>query len=366
MNRNPKDSQDRIKIQRPSFGPEKICVIGNLLGHNKGYVTTQGQILAEMLAADGVEVISSSSKINRVTRLIDIVSTLVRRKKDIGVTVLEVYSGLSFVMTEVVSRVGRILGFPMIFVLHGGNLPDFSTRYPSWTRRVLARADVLVAPSRFLARNFEAMGFDVEVIRNIVAVDDYPCRIRQQIEPNLIWMRAFHAIYNPQMAVRVLSSVRRKHPQATLVLAGVDKGLQSEIKDLAKELGLNGSVKFPGFLDHEAKVDQFSRADIFLNTNKIDNTPVAIIEAEAMGLPVIATCVGGVPDLVTNGSNGILVPDNDVEGMADAISSLLDDPALTESLSRNGRQDAELSSWEAVRTSWQSIFSRVARRPSKA
>jgi glycosyltransferase involved in cell wall biosynthesis len=172
-------------------------------------------------------------------------------------------------------------------------------------------------------------------------------------------MRAFHDIYNPALAVDVLESVKRKHPQATLVMAGVDKGLEPEIKKLVLEKGLQEAVTFPGFLDHEAKIREFSRADIFLNTNRVDNMPVAVVEAAAMGLPVVATCVGGIPDLIRNGEEGLLVPDNDVLGMADAVCSLIENPELAERLSRNGRLLAEKSAWERVRVEWENLFAEV-------
>ncbi len=337
----------------------RLCVVGNLLGRNAGYVTSQGQILADLLSKEGYTVISCSSKINKLWRLLDIVWTVLWNRKNFDVLILEVYSGLNIFMSETVSFFGRILGVPMIFVLHGGNLPAFSKKYPRSVKRVLARADILVAPSTFLVRGLKHLGFPIRVIPNIVEVDNYLCRFRSKIEPRLIWMRSFHPIYNPQMAVKVLKSVRNSHPDASLVMAGLDKGLEPEIKKMAADLGLQDAIRFPGFLNHEEKIKEFSEADIYLNTNRIDNMPVAVVEACAIGLPVIATAVGGLSDLLEDGTNGMLVADEDVDGMANAVNSLLQDPELTKKLSKNGRLLAELSSWKAVRICWDELFAEI-------
>ncbi|MGH9947080.1 MAG: glycosyltransferase family 4 protein [Pyrinomonadaceae bacterium] len=337
-----------------------------MLGRNPGYVTTQGHILADLLSDKGYSVISASSMVNRVLRLLDIVGTIIRNRKKIDILILEVYSGMNFLVADIVGYMSRFFGFPTIFVLHGGNLPEFAKRHPRWTKRVLARANELVAPSRFLARELQDLGLPIAVIRNVVDLSDYQFKLRSGVKPKLMWMRAFHGIYNPCMAVNVFQSIRRKYPLARLVMAGIDKGLEPEIKKMVDEMGLQDSVRFPGFLDQKAKAQEFSNADIFLNTNHIDNMPVAVLEAGAMGLPVVATCVGGIPDLIQNGENGLLVPDGDVEGMSNAVESLLENSELAERLSIKGRKMAEQSSWEIVRTEWEELFDNILRGKKKS
>ena len=142
-------------------------------------------------------------------------------------------------------------------------------------------------------------------------------------------------------------------------MAGVDKGIESTIKNMAFEMGLGEAVRFPGFLDLKGKIREFSNADIYLNTNRVDNTPVSVIEACAMGLPVIATNVGGLSDVILNGHNGLLVSDDDEVKMADAARRLLNDPVLAKQLSKNGRSLAERSSWTSVKNDWESLFAEV-------
>lgn len=337
----------------------RLCIVGNMLGRNPGYITTQGHIVADLFLKEGYKVISISSKLNRVFRLMDMIQTIVFNRKKIDILILEVYSGLSMVMADSVSFLTKLLKIRTIFVLHGGNLPDFASRYRRWTIRVLKRAEILVAPSKFLAREIEKFDFQVRVIPNVIELDSYPYKIRRRVSPKLLWMRSFHPVYNPEMAIKAFSSVRKKNPEATLVMAGVDKGLESKMKSMAHDTGLQDAIRFPGFLNLRAKITEFSDADIYLHTNRIDNMPVSIVEACAMGLPVVATNVGGISDLLSHGENGLLVEDGNVDEMSKSIMELTSNSQLTEKLSVNGRLLAERSSWNSVRKEWEMLFEEI-------
>jgi glycosyltransferase involved in cell wall biosynthesis len=286
----------------------------------------------------------------------DMVATLIRHRRSIDVVCLEIYAGPSFVVEDLASRVAERLGKPLVMTLHGGSMPEFMARFPRWTTTVLRRANCLVTPSAFLRRAVAARGFEARVIPNLIDLRHYQYRYRCRLRPKLFWMRSFHPIYNPTLAIRVLSRVRQQMPEASLVMAGQYKGAETEVARLAHELGVDPAVQFPGFLDRDGKRRQGNAADIFINTNRIDNMPVAVLEAGAMGLPIVATAVGGVPDLLADGRDGVLVPDDDDAAMADAVLHLLKDPDLAGRLSRNGRRLAERSTWETVGPLWTRLF----------
>lgn len=340
----------------------RLCFIGPMIGRHPGHVTMQGQILSELFEGTEYCVASASPLLNRYARLAHIVATLIRLRQSIDVLIIETYGGPSFVVEDIASWLGRRFGHRVVIWLHGGAMPEFMARYPNWTRRVLKRASALVAPSQFLARAVALHGFHARVVPNVIDLSGYRYHHRQEVAPRIFWMRSFHPIWNPAMAIRVLARLRARRPDAALVMAGPDKGLQAEIQLLAGQLGLNGSVKFVGFLDMAGKAREGGDADIYINTNHIDNTPVAVLEACAMGLPVVTTNVGGIPDLLKEGETGLLVPDDDDEAMARAIESLIADPSLAGRLSANGRRLAERSSWEQVRPQWEQVFADVTTR----
>jgi glycosyltransferase involved in cell wall biosynthesis len=340
----------------------RLCFVGPMVARHEGHVTTQGEILSGLFDKAGYPVISVSNARNRYVRLVDIVSTLVRRRRSIDIQCLQVFCGPSFVVEDIASRLGRIFNQRIIMFLRGGAMPQFMTRHPRWVRSVLSRADVIVAPSEYLARSVASQGFKALVIPNVIDLWQYEYRHRHDVRPRLFWMRAFQPIWNPEMAVRVLARLRSIVPDATLVMGGQDKGFESAVKQQAVALGLNGSVRFTGFLDMIGKVQELNSADIFINTNRIDNTPVGVVEACAMGLPVVATAVGGIPDLLSHDETGLLVPDNDDEAMVQAIQRLLDEPGLASRLSANGRNLAERSSWDRVGPKLEELFSELMKK----
>jgi glycosyltransferase involved in cell wall biosynthesis len=169
-------------------------------------------------------------------------------------------------------------------------------------------------------------------------------------------MRTFEDIYNPDMAIAVLEELQLHFPNARLTMAGQPKGTLERVQSLAAAKGLTEKIRFAGFLDMANKQREFARHDIFLNTNRIDNMPVSVLEAAAFGLPVVTTAVGGIPYLLEHEQTGLLVENENVAGMAAAVRRLLREPELTERLSANGRQLAEASDWTHVQPQWETLF----------
>jgi glycosyltransferase involved in cell wall biosynthesis len=337
----------------------RLCFVGTMLGRKPGFVTSPGQVLADLFKARDYQVISTSAVVNRYLRLADIVITLLRHLRHIDILILDVFGGPSFVIEDAVSLLGRLFGRRVIMYLHGGAMPEFMARYPGWTKRVLGRADALITPSPFLARAVERYGFAARTIPNVIELSHYQYRHRATVRPRLFWMRSFHPIYNPLLAIRVLADLKAAWPDASLVMAGQNKGQELEARLLAQQLGVGESVRFCGFLDMPGKIREGQQADIFLNTSRVDNMPVALVEACAMGLPVVTTNVGGIPDLMSNGETGMLVPDEDDAAVVTAIKSLIAEPELAGRLSANGRRLAQNSACQNVLPQWEQLFSEV-------
>ena len=336
-----------------------LCFVGPMVGRRLGYSPAQLQTLCDLFVGEGYRAVSASALENRIARLTDIVKTIVRHQREVDVLIIDVFSGSSFVVADLASRLGRALGKPIVLILRGGALPQFSARHPRWTQSVLSRANAIVAPSEFLARVAVKLGFRPRVIPNVIDISKYPYRCRERVNPRLFWMRSFHPMYNPSMAMRVMGRLSSDVPEASLVMAGQDKGLQSTVVKLAEEAGLDGSVHFPGILDMAGKTHEGSKADIFLITNRIDNMPVSALEACAMGIPIVATAVGGIPDLLKDEETGLLVPDDNDEAMAGAIRRLINERGLAARLSINGRRLAERSSWHQVQPLWEGVFAEL-------
>ena len=134
-----------------------------------------------------------------------------------------------------------------------------------------------------------------------------------------------------------LAALPEGYPVEALIIGGGRR--EAEMRRLAAELGLAGRVHFLGPRDDVP--DLLSALDIFVLPSHSEGVSLALLEAMAAGLPVIATRVGGLPEVVTDGENGLLIPPQDPEALATALERLLADPDLAQKLGENARKHVE-------------------------
>lgn len=340
----------------------RIGVFGPHLGANEGQVISQGEVLRSLLLADGHDVIDASRRPRRVPRAIDTVSTVGRTGHSLEAAVVEVFSGPGFAMAELTFLALRALRVPTVAWLHGGNLPAFSARHPQRVRSLLASAAAVVAPSPFLAKALHAFRTDIAVIPNVLPLDLYPTSTRSPARPRLLWMRAFHPIYRPILAVEVLAALKQDCPEATLTMAGQDNGLVEDTKRRALEVGVSEAVRFPGFFGPNAKYEALECHDVFLSTNAIDNAPVSVLEAAASGLIVVAMETGGIADLLSQGESAEFVADGAVDVMASVIASILADEDRAAKLSTGAQRNSSILLSRNAAHEWKEILRTVVRR----
>ena len=164
---------------------------------------------------------------------------------------------------------------------------------------------------------------------------------RNFIQPNLFWVRSIHSIYNPEMAIKVLFELRKIQPQAKLCMVGpVKDGSIHKMKLLIKKLKLDDHVIISGKLAKEEWITLSSDYDIFINTTNFDNHPISIIEAMALGLPIVSTNVGGIPNLLVNDKTAKLVQPNDVSSMVSKILEYISNDYERIQISKSARDVA--------------------------
>jgi glycosyltransferase involved in cell wall biosynthesis len=336
----------------PRHGRPVLGFVGIHAGRRTNQPVSQNEILAELFEQSGYKVRRASAiRLPPLRTLHQIVAILTWPTTDL--LVVAVFSGRSFWVAELATRLGRLRGNRLVLFLHGGNLPVFGPGHRRWVERVFERADLVLAPSEYLASTFRAWGYDVRVIPNVLAIERYDYSPRDRAAPNLLWMRTFHEHYDPLMAVQVLHRVVQRCPDATLTMGGADHGLLDATRAEVARLGLEDRVTFAGYMLGERKRQAFADHDVFLNTNVVDNMPVSLLEASASGLVPVATAVGGVPAIIRDGDNGVLVDAHDVESMAAAVIGLIEEPDRFRSMSAAARELALRSSWPEVRRRWE-------------
>ena len=350
-------------LLNPNSQNESVLLVGNFLSSTVG-TRSVCEELAGRLTNSNWPVITTSNKPSRLPRLLDMVTTIWQKRELYRVAQVDVYSGPAFFWAEIVCCALRRLGKPYVLILHGGNLPLFADRWPGRVRRLLQSAAAVVAPSRYLQEHLRPYRSVLHLLSNPLDLRAYEYNVRSQPRPRLIWLRAFESIYNPEMAPKVLCLLRESFPDISLIMVGPDKGdgSKQKMQALAERLEVGNRISLPGRVPKSDVPGWLNRADIFLNTTYIDNTPVSVMEAMACGLCIVSTNVGGIPYLLDQGRDALLVPPDDAEAMANAVRRILTEPGLAEWLSRNARRKAEQFDWGNVLPKWKELFIEAARR----
>jgi len=339
---------------------KSILLIGN---HFSGQTHNQNawQDLANHLRFSGYDVIITSAKQNKLLRFVDMLGTILKRRRDYTLAEVDVFSGQAFTWAYFCGHLLKIIKKPFILTLHGGNLPQFSKRHPVMVRWLLEEAYAVTAPSRYLQMEMRKYRDDISLIPNALDLAHYPFLVRSNPQPKLIWLRAFHEIYNPKMAVEVLQHLIKQFPNVKLTMVGPDKedGSFQKTKALAAQYGLQDKVQYPGGISKTDVPGWLNKGDIFINTTNFDNTPISVMEAMACGLCVVCTNVGGIPYLLEDGVDALLAPPNDPDAMAAAVRQILTEPGLAGRLSINARKKAEQFDWENIFPQWEKLIQSI-------
>lgn len=300
--------------------------------------------------------VTASSKKNKVLRLVDMLVCVIQNRKRVDLVLIDTYSTQNFYYAVMVAGLCRVFKLPYIPILRGGDLPKRLKGNKAISKKLFGRAYTNIAPSLYIEHQFEAMGFgNIVYIPNTIALVDYPFLPRKVITCKLLWVRAFAEIYNPLLALEIVEALQKEKVAVELCMVGPDKdGSLAACKKIVEQLDL--PVTFPGLLSKQQWIALSKEYDIFINTTNFDNMPVSVMEAMALGLPVISTNVGGMPFLIEDGVDGVLVGGNDVGAFVDAIKDLIRSPLKVEKLTQNARDKMEFHDWEVVKEKWKEVL----------
>jgi len=269
-----------------------------------------------------------------------------------GVVLIDTYSTLNYYYSVYVAKLCRFLNISYIPILHGGDLPSRLKKNPKLSNKLFRGAKINVSPSKYLMDQFIRSGIkNISYIPNTIEIENYQFKVRNKIEAKLLWVRSFAEIYNPMLALKIIETLNKKGITAELCMVGPDKdGSLLKCEDYANRKNL--PVTFTGKLEKKEWIHQSKDFDIFINTTNFDNMPVSVIEAMALGLPVISTNVGGMPYLIEHDKTGILVPPNDATVFIDAIHDIISHPEKVSKLTKKARNQVEQYDWEIIKHRW--------------
>jgi glycosyltransferase involved in cell wall biosynthesis len=168
--------------------------------------------------------------------------------------------------------------------------------------------------------------------------------------PRIVYLGRLESYKRIDLLLRALARIRTRHPELELVVVGRG-GEREGLEALARELGLADRVRFTGFVDDDERDRLVAGARLAVCPSVKEGWGITVIEANVLGVPVVATDAPGLRDAVRDGQTGVLVPDDAperfTERLADAIAKLLDDPSRLEQLSTEARVWARRFDWDS-------------------
>ncbi len=259
----------------------------------------------------------------------------------------------------------------LVTTLHGTDITLIGLE-PSFLPLVkfsIEQSDAVTAVSRFLAEKTKTSFTDkqhIEVINNFIDTTIYkreecPSR-RKQFAPNgekiLMHTSNFREVKRLPDVIRIFALVLEQVP-SKLVLIG-DGPDRADAERLSRELGISEHVRFLG--KQSALPQILSAADIFLLPSQSESFGLAALEAMSCGVPVVATNMGGIPEVVSHGESGYIAELGDVKRLARYATELLTQPRRWEDFSRNARNRAvELFDKELIVPQYEDLYSRIVR-----
>ncbi len=334
---------------------KNILYIGNHLS-KKGKTETTIKTLSDMLRLEGFTVYAVSDIESKVFRLLHMLLAIIKHTRKVDYVLIDTYSTSNFYFAYWSSQLCRLLHLKYIPILHGGNLPKRLKNSPKLSKSIFNNAHINVAPSAYMQHEFKKFGYsNLVYIPNSIHLKNYHFKQRNQDNINLLWVRSFSEIYNPLLAVKILKTLLDEGVQATLCMVGPDNdGSLMKAKNYANALQIE--VLFTGKLSKDEWIALAENYNMFINTTNFDNMPVSVIEAMALGLPIVSTNVGGMPFLVAHNQEGLLVEPNNIDEFVEAIKNVHYNAEIAHKFAKNARKKVEQYDWELVKKQWVSLL----------
>lgn len=359
----------------PSLDGLVVCMVGP---HEPrpGGVTTQVETLSRCLRGDGVDVrpvdtnIQALRSLGRVGRgllplgqLVAVPWRLWRATRGADLIHVHLASFWGFYLPMLaIALARRLRHVPVVASYHGGMAEQFVAAHRRRVQALLQPIDVLITSAQAVGAVFETVGLRPVILPNVVdlqafsARPDGPRAVAGRAGPLLLWIKRFDNVSNPALMVRAFALVRQQIPGARLLMIG-DGQRQAEMRALAAELA--APVEFAGRVSFDALQAAYAAADVFVSSSSVDNQPNTLLEASAQGLPIVATAVGGVPEMVHDGVDALLAPPDDPAALAGAIVRILSEPGLAERLSAAAIANAQRFTWPALRPQVAAVYSQA-------
>lgn len=282
--------------------------------------------------------------------------------------VVQTWGTTANVWAALAARLARV---PRLVVTEGA-LDEWKGRvHRTVDRRVYGWADALVCNSRLVADFLVGHGADPQRTRVVPNAVPLP-RTAGSPDPAgvVLYLGRLHPVKGADVLVEALPAVVAAVPGSRFVIAGpaaqpAERALAARLQQRVAELGLGGCVDLPGPVEDPGELLRTAR--LLVVPSRSEGSPNVVVEAMAAGVPVVATSVGGVPELVDPGQTGLLVPPDDPAALADAVIATLRDPAAAAARAARARQVVtDRHALPAVVDAWLGLYRELCPQPAAA
>jgi glycosyltransferase involved in cell wall biosynthesis len=245
----------------------------------------------------------------------------------------------SFIRKSTLLAIARLFRCKTIFHLHCGEFIQLTEKSGPlkqwWTRRTLQKSTKVIVVSK-TAADFIAQfapGSDLQIIYNAVKVEALNDRAE---EGRILFLGNTGVLKGIFDLLAAIAALKEKFPAIKLAIAG--DGHLAAVIATAHELGIDAHIEILGWINADQKRQELSRASIFALPSHAEGLPMSMLEAMSAGKAVLVSHVGGIPQVIKDGENGLLVPPTDIASIIHALTNLLENKPLRTKLAHNARQ----------------------------
>ena len=252
----------------------------------------------------------------------------------------------------------RLLNLPYVIYGRGSDVYLPAQFIKLTAKAVLKNANAAIALTEHMKGVMQSTySRDVVVVPNGISIREGSGRQRDRGNTNMrvLFVGRLHPVKGTRYLLDAINIVHEELPEVKLILVG-DGEEREHLENLTDNLELRECVEFVGRVQHERVLDYMDQAEVFVLPSLSEGFPVTILEAMASGLPVVATRVGGIPDIIEDSINGYLVDTMDQEQIAEALLRLLQNEELRKGISDKNRETAEKYQWDTVAATLEGIY----------
>lgn len=250
----------------------------------------------------------------------------------------------------------------VVIHIHGGGFKEYYEKNTSFVRKYLLKCDIIIALTQYWKEYFNGLGFEnVVIVPNIV---DSPVMQERKCNDDKIHI-LYLGLITKAKGIYDLLDVINEHKtelEGRITLRVGGNGETDTLQNIIKEYNLSQIVKFEGWVSGDKKVELLNNADVFILPSYTEGLPISILEAMSYKLPVISTPVGGIPEVIETGENGLLFTPGDKDALYNAIIKLITNKELREDMGEKSYQKVQPHIPESVSVKLEKIYQELLKK----